>query len=196
MRRIIAALQISLDGYIEGPNGEIDWIESWADPFDLPPDVDMLLLGGGMYPGYESYWSAVLAAPDSPLPFSGKPATQGERDYAAFAERTSHVVLSTTLQDAGWSQTRLVRTLDAVADLKYQPGGSIHAVGGASLVGSLIDHDLVDELRLVVHPVLLGEGKPLFRHVDARRELLLTDVRSLEGGLVRMTHQIQPVMRR
>lgn len=189
MRPIIVALQTSLDGYIEGTNGEIDWIESWADPFDLPSDTDTLLLGGGMYPGYESYWSAVLSAPDSPLPYSGKIATDGERQYAAFAANTPHVVLSTTLKAAQWAHTRLIRNLDSVADLKEGIGGSIHAVGGASLVGSLLNAHLADEIRVVVHPVLLGSGKPLFGQLDGRHRMMLTDERPMEGGRVRMTYR-------
>ena len=190
MRPIIAALQTSLDGYIEGPNGEIDWIDSWEDPFDLPSDTATLLLGGGMYPGYESYWSAVLAAPDLPLPFSGKTATEGERRYAAFASRTPHVVLSTHMRAVQWPNSRLIRSLDAVSALKDEPGGPIHAVGGASLVGSLINNHLVDELRIVVHPVILGNGKPLFGHVAGRHRPKLTDVRQLQGGSVRLTYRI------
>lgn len=189
MRPIIAALQTSLDGYIEGANGEIDWIDSWEDPFDLPPDTATLLLGGGMYPGYESYWSAVLAAPDTPLPFSGKTATEGERRYAAFASRTPHVILSTQLQALQWKNSRLIRNLEAVEALKEEPGGPIHAVGGASLIGSLLNNHLVDELRVVVHPILLGAGKPLFGHVVERHRLQLSDVLQMTGGLVRLTYR-------
>jgi hypothetical protein len=58
MRKLIAALQVSLDGLIEGPNGELDWIGDWEDTFDLLSEIDVLVLGGGMYPGYEQYWMA------------------------------------------------------------------------------------------------------------------------------------------
>src|SRR5215204_2036493 len=72
-RKLIAALQVSLDGLIEGPNGELDWIGSWEDSFELLPQIDTCVLGGAMYPGYEQYWLAVLADPDGPLPFTGQP---------------------------------------------------------------------------------------------------------------------------
>ena len=85
MRKIIAALQMSLDGFIEGPNGELDWIETWEDPFDLLPQIDTCILGRKMYPGYEQYWSAVLANPKGVLPFTGKTPSKGEIDYARFA---------------------------------------------------------------------------------------------------------------
>lgn len=78
MRKIIAALVVSLDGFIEGPNGELDWIETWEDAFDLLAQIDTCILGRRMYPGYEQYWGAILADPKGVLPFSGKVATSGE----------------------------------------------------------------------------------------------------------------------
>jgi hypothetical protein len=62
-RRITAALQVSLDGLIEGPDGEVDWIGSWEDSFDLLAEIGTCVLGAGMYPGYEQYWRAILADP-------------------------------------------------------------------------------------------------------------------------------------
>jgi dihydrofolate reductase len=192
MRKIIVALQTSLDGYIEGPDGEIDWIHSWEDPFDILKDVDACLLGGKMYPGYEQYWGAILADPSAVSPFTGAAATPGEIAYARFAKATPHIVLSRSLQTVGWPNTRIIRSLDEVVPVKAQPGRHIHAVGGAGLVGSLINHGLVDELRIVLRPVVLGAGKPLFGGVVGRHEAQLTEVKSLEGGSVRLTYAIGP----
>jgi hypothetical protein len=72
MRKILAAIQTSLDGYVEGANGEVDWIEDWKDPFDLLDRVDTFILGGGMCPGYEQYWRAIVADPKGDLPFTAK----------------------------------------------------------------------------------------------------------------------------
>ena len=72
MRKIIAALQVSVDGFIEGPNGELDWVDTWEDPFDLSHQIDACILGAGMYPGYEQYWRAILANPEGILPFTGR----------------------------------------------------------------------------------------------------------------------------
>ena len=71
MRKIIAALQVSLDGFIEGPNEELDWVDSWEDPFDIIGNVDAFILGARMYPGYEQYRHVVLDNPRSILPFTG-----------------------------------------------------------------------------------------------------------------------------
>jgi hypothetical protein len=87
MRKIIAAMQLSLDGFIEGPNGELDLVGTWEDPFDRLPQIDTCILGGGMYPGYTQYWRAILANPEGILPFTGKVASKGEIDYAHFADR-------------------------------------------------------------------------------------------------------------
>jgi len=185
-------MQVSLDGLVEGPDGALDWIENWEDSHGLMAQVDTCVLGAGMYPGYEQYWSAVLAAPDAPLPFSGKPATAGEIDYARWARQTPHVVLSTSMQNAAWPSTRIVREIRDIARLKQQAGKDIYAIGGATFVGSLIGHDLVDELRLAIHPVLLGRGKDLFKDSPQRRKLTLLQTRSLPEGTVELTYRLAP----
>jgi hypothetical protein len=124
-----------------------------------------------MYPGYEQYWSAVRTNPEGPLPFSGKTATKGEIAYASFAARTPHVVLSRTLDKVTWKNTQIVRDIEEVGRMKQQAGKDMHAVGGATLVCSLINVGLVDELRVVVHPILLGGGKALFKDVKERHSL-------------------------
>ncbi len=191
MRKIIAALIVSLDGYIEGPNGEVDWIDSWEDPSEITQQVDTCILGAHMYPGYEQYWSAVYASPHAPLPFSGKTATQGEIDYAQFAMRTPHIVVSTRMKTAAWPNTRIVSTLNSIRKLKQQPGKDMHAVGGAMLMSSLINAELVDELRLVVMPVLLGAGKPLFQNIQSRQALRFESSKVLNDGLIQLTYSMR-----
>jgi dihydrofolate reductase len=158
-RKIIAALQVSVDGFIEGPNGELDWAETWEDEFDLPPQIDTCLLGRGMYPGYQQYWRAILANPEGVLPFTGRVASKGEIDYAHFADKTPHIVLSKTLDQVDWKNTRIVRDVEEIRRLKQQPGKDIHAVGGATLVSSLMNLGLIDEVRLLVNPLILAEER-------------------------------------
>ena len=131
-RRIIAALEVSLDGLIEGPDGEVDWIGSWEDSFGLLPEIDTLVLGGGAYPGYEQYWLGILANPQGVQPLTGKVPSQSEVAYARFADTTPHLVLSRTLDTVAWKTTRIVRDVADIGALKQQPGKAIHAVGGAS----------------------------------------------------------------
>jgi dihydrofolate reductase len=190
MRKIIAALVVSVDGFIEGPNGELDWVDTWEDSFDLLPQIDTCILGGRMYPGYEQYWGAILANPEGVLPFTGKVASKGEIAYARFAERTPHVVLSRTLDSVAWKNTRIVRDVEEIRRMKQQPGKDMHAVGGATLVCSLMHERLIDELRLVVYPIVLGGGKALFKDVKERRALTFLGAKPLDSGLVRLTYSM------
>jgi dihydrofolate reductase len=191
MRKIIAALRVSLDGFIEGPNGELDWIQAWDDSFDLEPQIDACILGGGMYPNYEQYWLSILANPEGVLALSGKVATQGEIAYAQFADRTPHIVLSRTLAKADWKTTRIVRDVEDIRALKHLPGKDMYAVGGAALVGSLMNLGLIDELRLTVHPVVLGAGKALFKDVKERHSLTLLQTKTVMSGLVAVSYSVQ-----
>jgi dihydrofolate reductase len=189
MRKIIAALVVSVDGFIEGPNGELDWVDSWEDPFDLLPQIGTCILGARMYPGYEKYWGAILADPNGVLPFTGKVATEGEIAYAHFAAKTPHVVLSKTLNRVAWKHTRIVCDIEEIRRLKQQPGKDMHAVGGATLISSLINEGLINEFRLVVHPTILGGGKALFKDVKERHALKFLGSKPLESGLVRLTYR-------
>ena len=190
MRKIIAALEVSLDGFIEGPNGETDWIDTWEDPFDLLTQIDACVLGGKMYPDYEQYWSAVLADAGGILPVTGKVASKGEVEYARFAATTPHFVLSNTLASVAWKNTRIIWAVESIRELKQQPGKDIYAVGGAALVSGLMNLGLIDELRLVVHPIVLGGGKALFKDVKARHALTLVGTQSLADSNIRLTYKM------
>ncbi|MGH9975874.1 MAG: dihydrofolate reductase family protein, partial [Nitrososphaeraceae archaeon] len=142
-RKIIAALQVSVDGFIEGPNGEVDWAmmedeEAWKDIFEMLTHVDTFILGRNMYPGYEQYWLAVLTDPGGILPFSGRAASKNEISYARLADSKEHIVLSNTLDKVSWKTTRIVRNVEDIRKMKQQPGKDIYAVGGAMLVCSLM----------------------------------------------------------
>jgi dihydrofolate reductase len=191
-RKIIAALQVSLDGLIEGPDAEVDWIDNWDDPFDVLPDIDTCILGGGMYPGYERYWLSILSDPTGSLPFTGRPPTEDEVAYARFADRTPHLVLSSTLESVEWETARIVRDVEEIRRIKAQPGRSIHAVGGATLVSSLMNEGLIDEIRLTAHPIVLGRGKALFAGVRDRHALELLDVQHRSSGRVNLSYAVAP----
>ncbi len=190
MRKLIAGMKISIDGKIEGPKGFADWVEAWSDNYDLMPQVDACVLGGGMYPGYEQYWTAVQTEPDKPLPMLGRVPTLAEIEWARFAAQTPHYVLSSTLTSALWPRTSFVRGLEEIAALKQQPGKDIYLVGGARTTASLIDAGLVDELRLIVYPLIAGEGKALFATTERRRGLELRKVQQLQGGRVSLIYGI------
>ena len=190
MRRMIAAMQLSVDSKIEGPDGYADWVESWSDTYDLMPQVDACLLGAHMYPGYEQYWNAIEADPGKPLELTGKTPTQAEIEYAHFATRTPHYVLSKSLDAAVWPNTKFLRDIGEVGHLKKMPGKDIYVVGGAQTTASLIDLGYVDELRLTLHPLISGMGKALFETSERRHHLQFLSVRPLDGGRVSLRYDL------
>lgn len=191
MRKLIAGMQTSVDGKIAGPEGYADWVEGWGDNFGLMPHIDACLLGGGMYPSHEQYWTAIEEAePGRPLAITGTLPTPAEVEWARFAAQIPHYVLSSTLTSANWPRTRFLRGLDEVAALKKQPGKDIYLIGGARTTTSLLDAGLVDELRLHVHPLIAGEGEALFATTGSRRHLELKSVQQLEGGRVSLIYGV------
>ncbi len=111
MRKLTAGFKISLDGKTEGPEGMADWADSWSEDYGLTQQIDACLLGGGMYPGYEGYWTGIRNDPTKPAWITGLPPTQGEIEWAEFASKTPHYVLSRSLTSAGWSNTSFIRDL-------------------------------------------------------------------------------------
>jgi len=190
MRKLIAAMKVSADEKTEGPEGFADWVDGWSEDYGLTPQIDACLLGAGMYPGYEQYWTAIQDQPDKPLPMTGRLPTPGEVEWARFAARTPHYVLSSTFDSALWPSTRFLRGLDEVARLKRRPGKDIYLVGGARTTASLIDAGLVDELRLIVYPLIVGTGKTLFGRMDRHRALELRNLQQLPGGRVSVTYVV------
>lgn len=190
MRKLIAGMKISVDGKIEGSEGYADWVQAWSEDYGLTPEIDACVLGGGMYPGYEQYWTAIQHAPDKPLPMTGKLPLPAEIQWGHVAAQTPHYVLSRTLTSARWPKTSFVRGLEDIAALKHQPGKDIYLVGGARTTASLIDAGLVDELRLIVYPLIAGEGKALFATTERRRGLELRKVQPLQDGRVRLIYGI------
>ena len=190
MRKLIAAMKISIDGKMEGPEGYADWVDAWSDDYGLTPQVDACVLGGRMYPGYEEYWTAIQNEPDKPHPLSGQVPTPAEVEWAGFAAQTPHYVLSNSLSSAHWPKTSFIRGIDEISALKQQPGKDIYLMGGAIITTSLIEAGLVDELRLIVYPLVVGDGRALFTPTNRRHRLDLQTVRQLSDGRVSLIYGI------
>jgi dihydrofolate reductase len=189
MRKLIAAMKTSIDGKIEGPEGYADWVDAWSEDYGLTEQIDACVLGGAMYRGYEPYWTGIRNEPDMPAWITGNAPTPAEVQWARFAAQTPHYVLSRTLTSALWSNTTFVRGLEDIAALKQQAGKDIYLMGGAQTVSSLIDAGLVDELRLIVYPLIGGEGRALFA-TTKRRGLELQKVQQLAGGRVSLIYGV------
>jgi len=190
MRKLIAGMKMSADGMVRGPEGSPHWVTAWSDDYGLTAQIDACVLGGGMYPEYEGYWIAIQNEPDKPVWAGGPAPTPGEVDWARFAPHTPHYVLSRTLTSARWPQTSFLRGLDEIAALKQQPGKDIYLVGGARTTAACIDAGLVDELRLIVYPLIAGGGVGLWASTERRRELELRAVEQLSDGRLSLVYGV------
>lgn len=192
MRHIIAAVKVSLDMKFQGPGDYADWVDAWSEDYDLSEQIDACLLGGRMYRGYEQYWSAMRNDPRGPSPMTGTVPTAGELSWSERIPGLPHYVLSKTLNEVAWPNTRLLRNLEEVAALKAEPGKDIYLMGGGMMVRGLIDAGLVDEVRLITYPVIAGGPNALFSSDNVRQIFELTTIRPLPGGLVRSDYRILP----
>jgi dihydrofolate reductase len=187
MGKIVVTEFISLDGVIEAPGGgegykhagwtfEIDRGDE-GDKFKLEEvsEAEAQLLGRVTYEGFAAAWPTI-------------------EDDAGFAEKMNAMpkyVVSSTLQEASWNNSTILRgeIADEVAKLHREIDGVILVAGSAQLVQALIERDLVDELRLMVFPVLLGEGKRLFADVTDKKPLNLVGSKTLGAGIALLTYE-------
>jgi dihydrofolate reductase len=173
----------SLDGYIEGPGHDLDWFQDGNPQFERYCDEMIDSVGVAVY-GRRAYDLMVQYWPDAEV----NPRSPQDLLFARKMNALPKVVLSRTLERATWNNTQIARDVDEIAALKREPGKPIVAWAGAGLVATLTRAGLVDEYRIVVHPVVLGGGTPLFR--DAPR-MKLRQVRSqaLQGGLAVLCYE-------
>ncbi|MFI1912876.1 dihydrofolate reductase family protein [Nocardia sp. NPDC020380] len=190
MRELIAAFKISADGRIEGSQGYADWVDGWSDDYGLTAQVDACVLGGRMYPGYEQYWTRIQHHPDEVHPQSGSVPTASEVEWAKATTALPHYVVSKSLTSAEWPNTRFLRGLDDVEALKHEEGKDIYLMGGARITAAAMDAGLVDELRLIVYPLLAGEGTALFATSTQRRPLELRSSDRWPDGRLSLVYRV------
>lgn len=180
-RRLFASIIVSLDGYIAGPQGQLDWFEDGDPEFERYCDEMIDSVGVALY-GRCSYELMLGYWPDA----ERNPRSASDLAFARKMNALPKVVISRTLDQAEWNNTRVVRecVAEEIGDLKRVAGKPIVAWGGAGLVRTLSDLGLVDEYRLIVHPVLLGGGIRLFGELDAPRKLRLVRTTQLGKSLV------------
>jgi dihydrofolate reductase len=178
-RRIVLDLAVSLDGFIEGPNGEVDWciMDSDMGFINFLNQVDTILYGRKSY----DLWGQF---------------TPGNEDSDALKEMwevvhsKDKVVFSRTQKTTDHKATFINNNfMEEVNKLKNKPGKDIWLYGGSSIITTFINLGLVDEFRLSVHPVILGEGKPLFIDIKQRLNLKLVDTKPFSSGVVQLRYQ-------
>jgi dihydrofolate reductase len=174
-RKVIVWNMVTLDGFFEGPKAwDIDWHEYvWGEELerfslDQLREVGVLLFGRKTYEGMAGYW----------------PTARGET--AQFMNSVPKVVFSNTLENAEWSNTRLVKgsAQAEIARLKQEPGKDLFIFGSAKLTDSLTRQRLIDEYRIGLNPLVLGGGTPMFKPSDEQIRLKLLEARPMQSGVV------------
>ncbi len=203
MRKVILKMSMSLDGFVGGPNGEIDWLfrstdaEGTAWTVDAISQMSVHIMGSRTFRDMAAYWptsTEPFAPPMNQIPkvvFSrrGLPAAEGGAKSTTRALVDARAQAPTPLDDAGaaresWATARVASgdLAEEITRLKQEPGKDIMAHGGASFAQSLVERGLVDEYRLIVHPVVLGRGLPLFSKLAAPQDLQLIELKTFPSG--------------
>src|SRR6187549_175942 len=175
MRKLIAAINMTLDGFCDHTAGIAD-DELHQHYNEILSNADILLYGRITYQLMESYWTTVVKNPTGNKP---------EDEFAVLIDNISKIVFSRTLQHVDWKNTTLKKEVikEEILDLKHQAGKNI-LVGSPSLIVAFMQLDLIDEYQLAVHPVILGSGLPLFKNIRDRVDLKLLKTKTLGCGAV------------
>ena len=182
MRKVFLFMMVTLDGFFEGPNQEIDWhnVDEEFNEFAIHQldDVDTLLFGRVTYQLMASYWPTPLAKENDPI-------------IADKMNTVPKIVFSKTLEKVEWNNSRLVKgnIAEEVLQLKQQQGRDLAIFGSSALTVSLLQMGLVDELRIMVNPVVLGNGKPLFKGIHHKLNLKLLKTKTFRSGNVLLYYQ-------
>jgi len=179
MRKIVYWVHASVDGFIDGPNGEFDWpvmgpeLSAYSEGLDKT--VDTLLFGRPVWEMMVGFWPNAESITDDPHTLA----------FAPFWRATPKIVFSRGYPGDDWTDRVIGDDLAAeVSALKARPGADLLLTGGSALAGALAELGLIDEFHIAVHPVVLGGGRPLFARPKQRLGLKLVDSATLDGQVV------------
>lgn len=180
MRKLKLQVQMTVDGFIAGPNGEMDWTSAeWDNELKkyvggLTESVDCIILGRKLAQGFIPYW-----------------ASHPEQEGADIFNGTKKVVFTKTLEKSEWTDTVLAKgdLVEEITQLKKQAGQDMIAYGGAAFVSALIKHRLIDELHLFINPTAIGSGMTIFKELDGRQNLKLVKSTSFDCGIVVLKYE-------
>jgi dihydrofolate reductase len=186
MKKLKLQVQMSVDGYIAGTNGEMDWlVRNWDDELkqyvnEITEPVDCIVLGRKLAEGFIPYWATVAANPDDSQFSAGKKFTD-----------TTKVVFTKTINKSEWDNTVLAKgdLVDEITKLKKQDGKDIIAYGGATFVSALIKQELIDEFHLFINPTAIGNGMSIFNQLDSKQNLTLVKSTLFDCGIVVLNYE-------
>ncbi len=187
MRKVIFGMNTSIDGFIEGPHRELDWTIADDDLHNfyarLLTNAGIILFGRVTYELMVNYW---------PTATNDNSISEGEVNFANAINPLPKIVFSNTLQHVSWNTTVMKSVIpDEINKMKSQPGGDILLGGGATLAQTFFRYGIVDEIQLVVHPVVIGAGKALFRGLDAGMKLIYMWSQTFPSGAVALCYQLE-----
>jgi dihydrofolate reductase len=189
MRKVVLYMTLSVDGFLSGPNGELDWgvalEDSKAIDTGLIDQVDTALIGHGVYKDMSEHWTAAVKNPATP---------KLEAEFAGKFNAIPKLVFSTRPEELEWNAKQVLvkdhnDIAEVVAELKTQPGRDMVLYGGVRIAQTFVQLGLIDEYQLVVHPVILGSGRPLFKDVKDRVNLKLVNTKHDLSGVVLLCYQ-------
>jgi dihydrofolate reductase len=180
MRKVISFVHVSLDGFVAGPKGEMNWITISEEIFDyvakLLEPIDTALYGRVTFEMMENYWPTAGDAPD---------ASKHDREHSRWYEKAKKIVLSDSLRGKSFANTTIISggVADEIKKAKQADGSDIVIFGSPRATHSLMKEDLVDGYWMFVNPVILGSGIPLFAEIEGRTQLTLVESKKLSSGV-------------
>jgi dihydrofolate reductase len=187
MRNIISFMHISLDGFVAGPNGEMNWIKIDEEIFDYIgkriSETDTALYGRVTYEMMEGYWPTAADKPD---------ASKHDIEHSKWYKNAQKIVLSKTIKDTALTNTTIIREnlSDKIIEIKQQAGSEILLFGSPTATHALIQLNLIDGYWLFVNPVILGRGIPLFVDVQDKTKLNLLTTRRFTSGVTELNYTL------
>src|SRR5690625_314428 len=185
MRKVILSMLVSLDGYIEGPNHEQDWF-TWDEEMEtymqnFIQTVDTFIYGRKSYEMMVDYWPHAASDPAWP---------NRDQEFVDTMNNYPKLVLSRTLNKVEWNATLIKSHIaEEISNIKKQSGKDLALFAGAETAATLMKHNLIDEYRLIINPVILGKGKSLFNNLKEPLNLNLIKTQSFPSGIVILHYQ-------
>ncbi len=187
MRKIVSFAHLSPDGFVASASGGLDWVSITEELFEYVgqriQQTDTALYGRVTYQMMEAYWPTAAAQPN---------ASKHDHEHSRWYKTARKVVLSKTLVNKNEANTKIIRDhlSDEIAQLKQGEGSEILVFGSPSATHALMAEDLIDEYWIFIHPVLLGQGIPLFKNINDRTKLKLVTSHTFASGVVCLQYEV------